>query len=547
MIRSLHIENYVLIDSLDVDFPEGLIIITGQTGAGKSILLGALSLLLGAKTDVSHISDGADNCIVEAEFDMDGDEDVRGMLEDNDIEWDGGHIILRRVLGRSGRTRSFVNDSPVQAGFVSGLAGHLIDIHSQHQSLLLTDGRYQLSVLDRFASLQDASQRCRDLWTDLQKKERELDRLRLASDRMSSDYEYNAARLGQLVDAHLRGDELEELEEEQKILANSEEIKTHLMQASGLRPDASLKDAVRSLAKISSFMPSVDELAGRLESARIEIADVFDEIDNMSESVDVSPQRLEQVEDRLSLIYSLLKKHGCNTVQELISVRDRLSSLVGESSSIVDDIIDMEKSVKSAREAYESVAKELHDARVKAAASFASSVTASLASLELDRAVFVVDVCDAPAGPSGRDAVVFRFSANGTSPVEVSKCASGGEMSRIMLCLKSMMADFASVPTLVFDEIDTGVSGSVADKMGEMICRMGRSMQVLAITHLPQVAAKGDAHFVVSKETNDAGVSVSSMSEVRGMDRTMEIARLLSGSSVTPQAIANAEALLLGN
>lgn len=547
MIRSLHIENYVLIDSLDISFPEGLIIITGQTGAGKSILLGALSLLLGARTDVSHISDGAESCVVEAEFDIDGNLEVKSLLEAGDIEWDNGHVILRRVLSRSGRTRSFINDSPVQASFVTGLAGHLVDIHSQHQSLLLTDSRYQLSILDRYASLGAEADRCRQLWLELQHKEKALEELRSKVERMSSDYDYNASLLASLVAARLNPGELEELEEEQKILSNAEEIKSCLLKASELRPDASLKESGRSLSRLAGYMPSVNPLAERLESARIELADIFDELEHLQEGVDVSEERMEQVDQRLSLIYSLLKKHGCSTVEELISVRDRLEALVGQSSTAADDIIDLENEVASARSVWNESASALHAGREAAAVRFASEVTSALARLELERSVFVVEVIPAAPGPSGTDSVSFRFSSTGTNPVDVAKCASGGEISRIMLCLKSMMAGFEAVPTLVFDEIDTGVSGSVADSMGAMICDMGRSMQVIAITHLPQVAAKGDAHFVVRKDIGSDGTAVSTVREVRGQDRTMEIARLLSGATITPQAVANAEALLLGD
>ena len=545
MIRSLHIENYVLIDSLDISFPEGLIIITGQTGAGKSILLGALSLLLGARTDVSHISDGAESCVVEAEFDIDGNLEVKSLLEAGDIEWDNGHVILRRVLSRSGRTRSFINDSPVQVSFVTGLAGHLVDIHSQHQSLLLTDSRYQLSILDRYASLGAEADRCRQLWLELQHKEKALEELRSKVERMSSDYDYNASLLASLVAARLNPGELEELEEEQKILSNAEEIKSCLLKASELRPDASLKESGRSLSRLAGYMPSVNPLAERLESARIELADIFDELEHLQEGVDVSEERMEQVDQRLSLIYSLLKKHGCSTVEELISVRDRLEALVGQSSTAADDIIDLENEVASARSVWNESASALHAGREAAAVRFASEVTSALARLELERSVFVVEVIPAVPGPSGTDSVSFRFSSTGTNPVDVAKCASGGEISRIMLCLKSMMAGFEAVPTLVFDEIDTGVSGSVADSMGAMICDMGRSMQVIAITHLPQVAAKGDAHFVVRKDIGSDGTAVSTVREVRGQDRTMEIARLLSGATITPQAVANAEALLL--
>lgn len=544
VISSLHIENYVLIDSLDVEFPEGLIIITGQTGAGKSILLGALSLLLGAKADPSHISSGADSCVVEAVFDVDDNGDVREMLEGNDIEWDGGHLIVRRVLNRSGRSRSFVNDSPVQAALLSQLSLRLVDIHSQHQSLLLSDRKYQLSIIDSYAGVPELAGSCRVLWTEMHRLEDEIAGLRQRLLRANEDVEYNSAKLKRLTAAALREGELEDLEEEQKLLANSEEIKMELSKAAGLRPDALLKDAVRYMEKASRYMPSLSELSSRIDSARIELADVFDELENKAESIEFSEDRLMMIEDRLSLLYGLLKSNNCVTVSELIAVRDSLAAELGDSSELEDSIADKEMELEKAREQYNAICRQLHAGREKAAHSFSDEVVRSLAYLELDRAIFRVELSESQPGPSGTDMVIFKFSSTGADPVEVSKCASGGEISRIMLCLKAMMAGISGRPTMIFDEIDTGVSGSVADRMGSMICSMGRTMQVIAITHLPQVAAKGNAHFVVRKNVLPDGTAVSTLNEVKGDDRVGELARLLSGTSVTPQAVENAKALL---
>lgn len=544
MIRSLHIENYVLIDSLDVAFPEGLAIITGQTGAGKSILLGALSLVLGAKADASHISDGAESCVVEAEFDIDGNAELRELLDSNEVEWDGGHLIVRRVLNRSGRSRSFVNDSPVSGAVLASLGTSLVDIHSQHQSLLLSDRKFQLSVLDRFAGITERVEACRGLWAAYRSKSEALGKLRESADRMSFDYEYNAARLKQLKDARLRDGELEELEEEQKVLANAEEIKLALSQAAALRPDAAVKEAGRSVSKVARFMPALAELADRLDSTRIELTDIFDDLESKCDEVNFSGARLEQVEARLSLLYGLMKKNSCDTVSDLISLAEKLALEVDGSSSVEDRIREMETEVEAARAAYLKICEELHRSRAEAAVRFAGTLRESLVRLEMDRALFEVELCDAPQGPCGTDSVCFKFSSTGTAPVDVAKCASGGEISRIMLCLKSVMAGFSGMPTLVFDEIDTGVSGSVADSMGAMICGMGEKMQVIAITHLPQVAAKGNAHFVVSKTMAGDGTVASTLKEVKGEARINEIARLLSGATITPQAVANAKSLL---
>ena len=553
MLRSLHIRNYILIDSLEVQFPEGLVIITGQTGAGKSILLGALSLVAGAKGDASVLSEGAENCVVEAEFDTQ-DEEIRALLEENDAEWDDGHLIVRRVVNRSGRSRSFVNDCPVPVTLLPDIASRLIDIHSQHRSLLLTDRGFQLSALDWFAGNAATLQSCRAAWKDYCGLRDELEKARTTLARLASDRDYNQAQWEQLDAARLREGELEELDAEQKQLANAEQIKESLSGVQALMDadersgregmDASLKEASRLLGHVARYVPSLSSLSERVDSARIELADILSEVEDINSRTSLSQERLEQVEDRMSLLYSLMKKHGCRTVEELIAVRDGFSDALYDSTALEERIQELEKQMKTVRGGYEALCSELHASRVKAAPEFADRITASLHFLELDRAVFDVTVSDAQEGPSGTDRVQFLFSSIGSVLQDVSKVASGGEISRIMLCLKAMMARYVGMPTLIFDEIDSGVSGSVADKMGRMICDMGKDMQVFSITHLPQVAAKGDAHYVVSKSEDASGRTVSTISEVRGEERIMEIARLLSGSRVTPEAVANARSLM---
>lgn len=553
MLRSLHIRNYILIDSLEVQFPEGLVIITGQTGAGKSILLGALSLVAGARGDASVLSEGAENCVVEAEFDTQ-DEEIRALLEENDAEWDDGHLIVRRVVNRSGRSRSFVNDCPVPVTLLPDIASRLIDIHSQHRSLLLTDRGFQLSALDWFAGNAATLQSCRAAWKDYCGLRDELEKARTTLARLASDRDYNQAQWEQLDAARLREGELEELDAEQKQLANAEQIKESLSGVQALMDadersgregmDASLKEASRLLEHVARYVPSLSSLSERVDSARIELADILSEVEDINSRTSLSQERLEQVEDRMSLLYSLMKKHGCRTVEELIAVRDGFSDALYDSTALEERIQELEKQMKTVRGGYEALCSELHASRVKAAPEFADRITASLHFLELDRAVFDVTVSDAQEGPSGTDRVQFLFSSTGSGLQDVSKVASGGEISRIMLCLKAMMARYVGMPTLIFDEIDSGVSGSVADKMGRMICDMGKDMQVFSITHLPQVAAKGDAHYVVSKSEDASGRTVSTISEVRGEERIMEIARLLSGSRVTPEAVANARSLM---
>ena len=566
MLRSLHIRNYVLIDSLDVTFPEGLVIITGQTGAGKSILLGAMSLLMGAKADASVISEDADSCVVEAEFDVPADSPVRDILRDADMDCGPDGLLIRRVVNASGRSRSFVNDEPVQVGLLNELSAHLIDIHSQHSSLLLTDKAFQLSVLDYFAGNGERLSSCRAAYRHLQDVRARLREVSSRLDKLTSEQDYNQARWRKLDEAKLRDGELEELEEEQVRLANSAQITEALSSASELlepsddqmlAPAAAIKEAGRLLERIGSFLPAASGLASRLESTRIELDDVAGEIASLAQRSDASPQRLEQVEDRMALLYELLRQFGCRTVGELIECRESLSALLYDSTALLEEKAALEKAETDAAGELERCADALHEARAAAAPGLSEKIQTSVRSLELEKAVFRVDVTPAVLGATGRDGVSFSFSATGSALQDVSKCASGGEISRIMLCLKALMAKFTSMPTLIFDEIDTGVSGSAADKMGSMICDMGSCMQVFAITHLPQVAAKGDAHYLVTKsETGVAGASgtadvsgtagrvTSAIRKLTPEERIGEIARMLSGSTVTPEAIANARTLL---
>ena len=554
MLARLHVRNFVLIDSLEIDFPEGLIIITGQTGAGKSILLGALSLVTGAKADASMVSEGADNCVVEAEFDTE-DALIRSILEENEAEWDQGHLIIRRVVNRSGRSRAFVHDSPVPVTVLQDIASRLIDIHSQHQTLLLSDKQFQLDILDHYAGNAQLRQDCAAVWKDMASKKSELSSLEARIARIARDKEYNEAQFGQLEAASLREGELAELEEEQKQLANAEDIKTGLCgveelftaSSSGdsMSVDSSLKESVKMLMKVGRYMPAASQLADRLDSCRLELDDILAEVSDMNSRVDMSPERLEQVESRMSMIYALLKKHGCADEAELIALRDRLSEELFDSTRLEEQAEDLRKEIASSEARLAAIASELHQARSRAAADFSEAIASSIRGLEMPYAVFEVELLDAPVSATGSDAVAFRFSATGRNAVDVAKCASGGEMSRIMLALKAMMARFTSMPTMIFDEIDTGVSGSVADKMGSMICQMGEHMQVFAITHLPQVAAKGHAHYVVSKEMDPAtSKAVSTITRLTDDDRVLEVARMLSGSVLTEAAIANAKELL---
>ena len=554
MLSRLQVKNYVLIDSLEIDFPEGLVIITGQTGAGKSILLGALSLLMGAKAEASMVSEGADNCVVEADFEVDPSNDyLRSLLDENEVEWDEGHLVIRRVVNRSGRSRAFVNDSPVSVGVLQEVSVSLVDIHSQHQTMMLSDKHFQLDMLDHFAGNLALRGQCEALWTKLGKQKNELRQVEEMIARLSSEQDYNEAQFRQLEAASLRDGELAELEEEQKQLANAEEIKLALgaveeifsPSSDMMSLDASLKEMERQLSRAGKYVPSVSELSDRLESCRRELDDICSEVETVNSRIDMSPERLMQVEDRMSLLYSLMQKHGCRDEAELIKVREELAEQLYDSTVLEEKRGALTAEVSATEKELDAVADQLHVSRKNASEKFAESVTSSIRGLELTYAVFEVDVNPTAVGPSGKDAVVFKFSSTGRNAVDLSKCASGGELSRIMLALKAMKARYTQMPTMIFDEIDTGVSGSVADKMGSMICEMGGYMQVFAITHLPQVAAKGSAHYMVSKDIDPVtSKAVSTIVRLSGEQRVLEIARMLSGSTLTEAAIANANSLL---
>ncbi len=555
MLTALQVRNYVLIDSLEIDFPEGLIIITGQTGAGKSIILGALSLVMGAKADASMVSEGADNCVVEAEFET-TDKSLQNILEENEVEWEEGHITVRRVVNRSGRSRAFVNDCPVPVTLLQEISSGLIDIHSQHQTLLLSDKSFQLDILDHYAGIMPLREKCASLWKTLGSLRTELRSIEERIARQISEKEYNEAQYRQLEAASLREGELEELEEEQKQLANAEEIKTSLSAAeelftaasSGgeiLSIDASLKEASKLLLKAGRYVSAVSELAERVDSCRRELDDILSDAVSINAGIDLSEARLEEVENRMSLIYGLMQKHSCSDVSELITLRDSLSESLADTAILEERREAVLKQIAQVESDLNAVADSIHSSRAAASGAFADTISASIRDMELPYAVFEVELNQVSVSATGRDAVVFKFSSTGKNPVDVAKCASGGEMSRIMLALKAMMARYANMPTMIFDEIDTGVSGSVADRMGSVICEMGSFMQVFAITHLPQVAAKGTAHYLVSKDIDpQTSKAVSTITRLSDSERVMEIARMLSGSVLTDAAIANAKSLL---
>ena len=551
MLRSLTITNYALIENLEIDFPDGLIIITGETGAGKSILMGALSLLLGNKADPDTLKNPDKNCIVEAIFTSPGGREMTELLSEEGIDTDSD-LTLRRVVTPAGKSRSFVNDQPVTLQFLKELSGKIIDIHAQHQHLLLGESRFQLSVLDSFASNTQILKQYSDIHQQLLIKESNLAKLRKKVESLEAENEFNSFQLEQLINANLKEGELEELEEEFKLLSNAEEIKLalqnilHLIDNEEYSVIRNLKDSLVYTGKISPNFAPVSEVSQRIESCRIELKDILEEVTRLSDKIVVSPDRASEVEGRISDLYKLLNKHHLSNVNELILLRDSLAEKLESSDVEREGLNNLEIEVKTLINERNKLADKLHLSRVEIKEKFSNVMKSSVRELEMPHAEFSTKLERTSSfSETGNSLVSFLFSANKeVEQRELQKVASGGELSRIMLCLKSILAKGNGMPTMIFDEIDTGVSGSIADKMGKLILEMSKEMQIFAITHLPQIASKGLCHLLVYKESDDSLGTRTLIKRIDGDERIREIARMLSGTKTTEAAFANAKELL---
>lgn len=548
MLKRLTIKNYALIEALDIEFPDGLIIITGETGAGKSILLGALSLLLGGKAETSAIKNNTDNCIVEGLF------KIKEPLE---IKWQDGtstnenELVLRRVLSQSGRSRSFINDEPVTNSILAEISAKLIDIHAQNQHLLLNDSTFQMNVLDFYAGSANELSEYRKYHISLKKAKERLNEIEERNARSARETEYKRYQLDKINELNLKEGEITELETEQRQLANADEIKTALLNASGLLHPMgesivqNMKEVVQVLQKYTSYLDELQELSQRLESCRIECKDIEEEIDRLQEKTNVSPARLEEVENRLGSIYDMLKKYGCSNETDLAEYRNKLIEELQQSDNEAQEYESLLNEIKILDLNRTKAAEVLSKKRGGAYKELGDMMQSSIRELEMPHAVFYACLEESKEyTDNGKDYINFMFSANGSDRIsELSKVASGGELSRIMLCLKAVMAKYTGMPTMIFDEIDTGVSGRIADKMGRLIDELGKNMQVFAITHLPQIASKGNTHLLVYKvfENNSAKTYIKM---ICGEERTKEIARMLSGEQLSDAAIENAKYLL---
>ncbi|WP_288314641.1 DNA repair protein RecN [uncultured Mediterranea sp.] len=550
MLRSLYIQNYALIEKLDIGFDSGFSVITGETGAGKSIILGAIGLLLGQRADVKSIRKGASKCIIEARFDVSA-YGMQPFFEANELEYED-ECILRRELYASGKSRAFINDTPASLVQMKELGELLIDVHSQHQNLLLNKEGFQLNVLDLLAHDEAELAAYQKLYNDWRQARQDLEALVARAEQSRADEDYIRFQLEQLEEANLTDGEQEQLEQEAEMLTHAEDIKAGLYRAGqALNADEgsvleALKDCQNTMMGLRSVFAPAGELADRLDSVYIELKDISQEVADKEEEVEFNPARLDEVNARLNLIYSLQQKHRVDTVKALLSLQENYALQLSAITSSDEDIARLEAQVKELFSQVTTQAQVLTEARTRAAREVERQMAARLVPLGMPNVRFQVEMgVRKEPGVHGADTVNFLFSANKNGVLQsISQVASGGEIARVMLSVKAMIAGAVKLPTIVFDEIDTGVSGEIADRMADIMQEMGdNDRQVISITHLPQIAARGRAHYKVYKEDNE----VETNSHIRRLtddERVEELAHMLSGATLTEAALNNARALL---
>jgi DNA repair protein RecN len=550
MLRSLYIQNYALIEELDISFNEGFSVITGETGAGKSIILGAIGLLLGQRADTKSIRQGAAKCIIEARFDISAYK-LEDLFEENELEYEN-ECIFRREVHSSGKSRAFINDSPVSLPLMKELGEQLIDVHSQHQNLLLNKEDFQLGVLDVLANNDGLLDKYRFMYKEWKAIDKELkDTIELA-EKSKADEEYIRYQLEQLDASKLTDGEQEELEEEAETLAHAEEIKSGLYKIDQIFNGdevgilAALKDGLNTLRTISKVYSKASELADRVENSYIELKDIALETAGKVDEIEFNPARMEAVNERLNLIYSLQQKHRVQTVGELIALTNEYKDRLSEITSFEERISELTERRNLQFQKVVKEAADLTKKRTKAAREVEKDMVNRLIPLGMPNIRFVVEMNSRKEpGPNGADTVSFLFSANKNGTLQsISAVASGGEIARVMLSIKAIIAKAAKLPTIIFDEIDTGVSGEIADRMADIMEEMGnQERQVLSITHLPQIAARGKAHYFVYKQDNDTETN-SHIRRLNENERIEEIAHMLSGATLTEAALNNAKELL---
>ena len=551
MLQSIHIQNYALIESLDIDFHPGFSVITGETGAGKSIILGAIGLLVGQRADIKAIKTGASKCIVEARFQIENYE-LERFFEEHDLEYEGGECILRRELYASGKSRAFINDSPASLVQMKEVGEKLIDVHSQHQNLLLNHEDFQLSVLDILAYDENELQAYKELYSEYKKVSHELKDILEQAEKNRQDEDYIRYQVQQLEEANLQSGEQEALEQESETLSHAEEIKSSLYKAECVMESGDMtllsatKDCMQTLQSITKVYAPAQEWIERLNSCYIELKELAHDIANASEEVEFNPARLEQVNERLNLIYTLQQKHRVSSVDELLEIAEDYQSKLDAITSYDGRIEDLKKQKETLYNKVLKQAEVLTAMRQQAGKEIEQQMQAYLIPLGMPNVRFAVELVPRKEPDAkGMDGVNFLFSANKNGALQqVASIASGGEIARVMLSLKAMIAGAVKLPTIIFDEIDTGVSGSIAEKMALIMQEMGQAnRQVISITHLPQIAAKGSTHYKVYKEDTEVGTN-SHIRQLNNEERIHEIANMLSGATLTEAALNNAKALL---
>ena len=551
MLQSIHIQNYALIESLDIDFHSGFSVITGETGAGKSIILGAIGLLVGQRADSKAIKTGASKCVVEAHFNI-STYQLEDFFNENDLEYDGEECILRREVHASGKSRAFINDTPASLVQMKALGEKLIDVHSQHQNLLLNHEDFQLNVLDILANSREALQTYKSLYNSYKQTVRELNTLIEEAEKNRQDEEYIRFQVQQLEDAHLQAGEQEELEQELEMLTHAEDIKSSLFKVNQLMDEGEMnlvslsKEAMQVLQSISRVYAPASEWSNRLESCYLELKDMAHEIAYASDEIEFNPTRLDYVNERLNLIYTLQQKHQLSSVEELLELTEKLNEKLDAITSSDDHIQELTQKKDLLYQQVLSQAEILTCMRTEASKEIEAQMQAYLIPLGMPNVRFAVELSPRKEpDASGMDNVLFLFSANKNGTLQqVASIASGGEIARVMLSLKAMIAGAVKLPTIIFDEIDTGVSGSIAEKMALIMQEMGQAdRQVISITHLPQIAARGAHHYKVYKEDTEVGTN-SHIRILNEEERINEIAHMLSGATLTEAALNNAKALL---
>ena len=549
MLIKLFVQNYALIKELDVELENGLTIITGETGAGKSILLGALSLILGTRADSTVLLDKKEKCIVEGTFRID-EYDLKEFFVNNELDYETV-AIMRREINPAGKSRAFINDTPVTVNLLKELGDRLIDIHSQHQTLMLSDNSFQLSLIDSFSGTAKLKNDYREVYSDYRRLKKEYAAIREKADKNKADLEYYQFQYNQLDEVKLIQGEQAELEAEQELLGHTEEIKLALTNSSilffteGASILSMLRDVKLNLGKIRSFLPECESLMSRTESTLIELDDLAAEIEKLAVSIEADPQRLAQINSRLDIIYSLIQKHRVPDLNGLLRKKDEIKDLINSIVSSDERLSELGTELEKEVNLLKSISEEISTKRKSVLQEVESRVTALLKQLGIPNAKFRILLTHLDEfTPTGIDHADFLFSANKqTAPENLAKIASGGELSRVMLSLKSLLTKNNNLPTIIFDEIDSGVSGEVADKVGQILSGMGKYMQVINITHLPQVASRGTRHYHVYKDDTESS-TFTRVKLLSHEERILEVARLLSGSEVTETAMKNARELL---